>query len=416
LLALFLWVGASLWVRLSPTQEVSLPSPATYEPFLDDYVVYWVAGNMVLDGRTEQLYDLDAIKSAEASAIGRPEDEILLLPYYNPPFVAALFAPLALLPLKASALLFTAVMLATLLAALLVILKRLDNPLEIGLWTAGVLSSLPVFYAVGHGQFSFLVLLIFTATYLLLKKGSDRWAGAMLALLLMKPHLVLLPLLILAYKRRTTALRGFVLGAGALAGLSLLVAGPSFVVDYPRLLLNATTWDDDAGILTWAMYGWNAFFRGILGPEDYGLIGITHLVASLATAWLCLGSWRGEWQPASRDFDLRFAILVMCVLLTSPHLYGQDLIIGVLPGALVYMRWQNHRRLLVAALLLTSWFLLYFHFLLLTSSSLNLVTLAMAVALLSCYAVLPRRARQTNEERIPKASSSPPLEAVADVS
>jgi hypothetical protein len=386
----FLWAGLSTWARLDPSREIALPTEEDYNPFMDDYVVYWTAGRMVLNGNAGRLYDLDAVQSYQAGATGQASYDVSLLPYYNPPFAAGALAVLAVLPLGVSAVVFTGVSLAALGAGLRFLLSRLETRLEVVAWTLGVLSSMPIYYALLHGQLSFLLFFLFVAVYILLKRGSDGLAGATLALLLLKPPLVLLPLLVLALNRRMEALRGFLTCATGLVVASLLVGGPSSLIAYPELLATATTWDDEAGILIWAMFGWNAFFEALTGPADFPIPMLLAGAASIGTLVLCLRAWKGPWNAQSPDFDVRYSILVLGVLLTSPHLYGQDLIIGVIPAALLYGASRDDRnRLVIVALVLAIWAIMRVHVHLLDATGLNFVTLLIFAIFLVARARLP---------------------------
>jgi hypothetical protein len=390
LLLVFLWAGLSIWARLDPSREIALPTEENYNPFMDDYVVYWTAGRMVLDGNAGRLYDLDAVQSYQARATGQPSYDVALLPYFNPPFAAGALAVLAVLPLGVSAVVFTGVSLAALGAGLRFLLSRLETRLEVVAWTLGVLSSMPIYYTLLHGQLSFLLFFLFVAVYILLKRGSDGLAGATLALLLLKPPLVLLPLLVLALNRRMEALRGFLTCATGLVVASLLVGGPSSLIAYPELLATATTWDDEAGILIWAMFGWNAFFEALTGPADFPIPMLLAGAASIGTLVLCLRAWKGPWNAQSPDFDVRYSILVLGVLLTSPHLYGQDLIIGVIPAALLYGAFRSNRdRLVIVALVLAIWAIMRVHVHLLDATGLNFVTLLIFAIFLVARARLP---------------------------
>ena len=391
LLLVFLWAGISIWARLDPSRDIALPTEEDYNPFMDDYAVYWTAGRMVLDGNAGQLYDLDKVQSYQARATGQPSYDVALLPYFNPPFAAGALSGLAVLPLGVSAVVFTGLSLAALGSGLRILLSRLNTRLEVVAWTLGVLSSMPLYYTLLHGQFSFLLFFLFVAVYVLLKRGSDGLAGATLALLLLKPPLVLLPLLVLALNRRMEALRGFLTCATGLVIASVVIGGPSSLIAYPELLATATTWDDEAGILIRAMFGWNAFFEALTGPTGFLIPMLLAGAASIGTLLLCLRAWKGPpWDAQSPDFDVRFSMLVLGVLLTSPHLYGQDLIIGVIPAALLYGAFRSNRdRLVIVALVLAIWAIMHVHVELLDATGLNFVTLL----ILSIFLVARARLR-----------------------
>ena len=384
LIGVFVGVGATLWLRLDPTQKPNLPTVTTYQPFLDDYVVYWSAGRMALESEASGLYNQAAIRYVQASATGQPSWQVADLPFFNPPFIAAMLAPFALLPIKTSAMLFMALSLGTLALTLRYLLRGLPK-LEAGLWTLGILSSMPFYYTMLHGQFSFLLLALFTGVYVLLRRRSDAAAGALLALLLMKPQLLLLPLVILVVDKRFVALRGFAVAAAALGLCSLLVAGLSGSFAYVRLMADATGWHNQNGIAIYAMFGWNAFFTDLLHNTAFSLVTVLSLGAALGTIGFCAAAWRStsQWRDEA-SFDLRYAVLMLGTLLISPHLYGQDLIIAVLPALLLYRSVRDPKmKLAMTGTFVLAWGLMYQHFTLLNATHLNFVTLMMFGLLLS---------------------------------
>src|SRR5688572_10608708 len=61
----------------------------------EDYVVFYAAGGLVREGRGADLYDIEAIVAAEHDAMGRPVGGTGRLAFFNPAFVAAIWAPLS---------------------------------------------------------------------------------------------------------------------------------------------------------------------------------------------------------------------------------------------------------------------------------------------------------------------------------
>ncbi|MPZ50777.1 MAG: hypothetical protein GEU75_16000 [Dehalococcoidia bacterium] len=59
-----------------------------------DYLSFYTAGSLVREGRGDEIYDIDVIQALEEQAVGFQIDRDDILPYFNPPFLAAAFAPL----------------------------------------------------------------------------------------------------------------------------------------------------------------------------------------------------------------------------------------------------------------------------------------------------------------------------------
>jgi hypothetical protein len=97
----------------------------------------------------------------------------------------------------------------------------------------------PVLSAILMGQITFLVLFGVAASMLLIKRGQWFWAGAVLILTSLKPHLVMLvgPYLMfyMAMRKRWAGWLGFG-AAGVLCLVVLFSLRPSWIVDFSALL------------------------------------------------------------------------------------------------------------------------------------------------------------------------------------
>ncbi len=388
-LAFWLWLGATQWAEsLAPRQtslltgrEVSPAIPSFDPPLLDDLVVFYAGAELVRTGNGDLLYDLESIRESEQQIVGR--DTPFVLPFFNPPAFAALLVPLSFLPFGAAAAVFLAASVAAGGVALALLWRIASlKPLTGMLWLTAFLASLAAHDTLLHGQISSFLMLVWVVVFLAVRAGRNRAAGAVLALLLVKPQLALFPIALLVWKRRWRSLQGFAVVALLGAVVSVLVAGPGVIASYPRFLLAAAGVDEANGVSIWGMFGWNAFVRGITGPDRQGLVTALALVLSLATGAVCLRAWAGKWDAASPRFPAQFAALVVAALLASPHLYRQDLVILAVPAALLLIpNRESSLSLPRAAYFMAGWSILFFHFRILPLTGLNLITLLMASAL-----------------------------------
>lgn len=391
-----LWLACGLWSNALDLVLPKLTTPTILGPVLDDYGVFHTAARMVAQGEGSHLYDLETVRQEQAIIYGPPPEKNPLLPFYNPPAFAALLVPLTFLPMNVAAGLFLMVSVGALLAAGW-LLWRHSRLRGVGtwLWVAAVVSFLPLQDAIYHGQLSFFLLFIWTASFLLFARGRERLAGATLALLLIKPHMMILPLVILLWKRRWQALQGVALTAAGGIILSVLASGPGILWTYPNFLREAAGWDDSNGIAIWFMFGWNGLFRALLGPGQHATVSLWALALSVPTVLACLVAWRGPWDASGRGFGTRFAALVLAVLLINPHLYRQDLSMLLLPAALVLgAAVRPGWRLSLSLYLLVGWLGILYHFVLLDALRFNLTVVNMALFLVLCVlATVPGRLR-----------------------
>jgi hypothetical protein len=174
-------------------------------------------------------------------------------------------------------------------------------------------------------------------------QGQPGKAGLALALGLVKPQLVLLPLLLLVWKRDWAALRPFVAVAAAMALVSMAVSGPAVLLEYPRFLLQSTSWTGD-GVNYRIMYNWGslvAHTTGVTPPPALPLYAL-----QLATLALLAWAWRGPLQPRSPRFPRLVGLTLVASLLISPHLYLPELSLLAVVLALVALSCREQPRAL----------------------------------------------------------------------
>jgi hypothetical protein len=389
-----LWLALGLWSNALNYVSPKLTTQTTLGPALDDYGVFHTAARMVAKGEGSDLYNLEVVHEEQAITYGPPPEKNPLLPFYNPPAFAAVLVPLTFLPINVAASLFLLASASALVVAAW-LLWRYAHLRGIGtwLWVTAALSFLPLQDTIYHGQLSFFLLFTWTASFFLFAQGRDRLAGGTLGLLLVKPPLLLLPLAILVWKRRWRALQGAAAMVGGAVVLSVLASGPAILWQYPSFLRQAAGWDDINGIAIWFMFGWNALFRASLGAGQQATVSFWAVVLSVPTVLACLAAWRGPWETSSRRFGTRFAALVLAVLLINPHLYRQDLVILLLPAALMLGAAQGQGwRFSLSLYLVVGWLGILYHFVLLNALGVNLTVLNMALFLTLCVvASLPGR-------------------------
>ncbi len=390
-LILVLTPAIRLWTNHLPLKESVFGIPSLDDPRLDDFAVFYSAGDLIRRGAGEEIYDLEAIRTGQEQLTGRIIDRQTVLPYLNPPFFAAALVPLTTLPFAAAAGIFTALS-GLALAAALFVLSRLGklSPLAGLVFVLAVLASVPVHDTFLHGQTSFFLLLSWADGLLLLTRGRKFEAGLALGLLLLKPQLALLPVAFFLMRRDWSLLRGFAASGLSTLVVSVLVSGPGILGSYFHRLLEAGQWDERNGISTWGMFGWNAFVRATVGPGEEALSLTATIALCALTVFVCAWVLVPRFPVRSREFAAQYGVVAVASLLLSPHLYSQDLVIAVVPIFILLSvvgkpfdtpAWKSWA--LGASLLL------FFHFSILARIGLNFTTLNLVVLLAALsFAVL----------------------------
>jgi hypothetical protein len=265
--------------------------------------------------------------------------------FFNPPPV--------LLPLRAAVLLPylpSRVLWATLSAGMLLFSAALTadacgwrpTPRQAARGAWWILWAIPTVLLVPlTGNFSAVVLLGLALALWLFGRGHDGWAGASLALTLVKPQLAFLTLPLLLYRRRTRAAAGFLVAAVAAVALSLPVVGPGTYRDY------VTVQQDVAGWTT----GNQALQLDVPGVHGLFLQAWPGSAPANAAAWCCMVAlvaalawyWRGPWRPGTPRFAVGWALLVLVTLLVSPFAHSYDQVLLILPMTVCYAHWRSAR-------------------------------------------------------------------------
>ncbi len=388
-----LWLAVGLWLALHTALYPALANERAPGPALDDFGVFYAAATMVRDGRGAELYDIDAIVREEARVYGREVEHTPVLPYFNPPAFAAALVPLTWLPPGTAAAIFLALTTGALVAGLALLWRRSRLGIPGGWAALGMLVAFqPVRDTFFHGQPSFLLFFGFAGAFVAFASGRERLGGALLGLLLLKPNYALVPVAILLWKRRWTALAGFGSTAAIWLALSLVGGGLSSLWTYPAFLWRAASWDDMNGISIAGMFGWNGLVRTLLGPGRHDAVSVWTLALSVPTLSALALAWAGPWNARGQRFAAQYGAVVLASVLVNAHVYRQDVIVTAVPAFLLLSATSGRTRWAVVAALSGAWLLLAYHFPLARETSVAPTALAIAALLYLCTWLARKRA------------------------
>jgi Glycosyltransferase family 87 len=202
-------------------------------PHANDFRLYYTAGQLGLHYGWSHLYDL-GLQSRLLADLG-------FQPYLNPPLMAWVALPFSFLPFVTAHLLWTLLLLAALAGAWWLLKPEGQKPRIF--WLLGFLALFPAAFSIGIGQPHALIVLAMALSVRLHQRGNEGWAGAILAVVWLKPQLAfLLPLGLLA-ARQWRMLFGLGIAGGLLGLLQLAAVGPVGLAQYLQALQLATTWD-----------------------------------------------------------------------------------------------------------------------------------------------------------------------------
>jgi hypothetical protein len=295
-------------------------------------------------------YDDDAQLRAILAAKGYGPDHVEQgspwYRYYNPPVFSLLLAPLTLLDVRAAFGIMLVINLggfALLLRVLHKILK--DRPTIFWFLAAAVSTSVPLNYALWHGQPTLFLAALFGLALLAVEKQSSARAGVYWALMIVKPHWLAITALVLPFRDR----RALISFAPVLAMLMtpFLFLGPDGIADYTRLLFSRAEGDVADASFAEAVLSWPGFLRGLMGEA--------RPVEALLMSGLSLTFFALIFRRGARS-DLLPLACGLTAVLVIPHSHPQDWIV-LAPGLAFLLRRRYGLELAVSSALILGLFL-----------------------------------------------------------
>ena len=317
MLAIFMGLGLLYgWVSLWLGHHPGAPADPSGLPGPTDFLSFWTAGRFVWQGHPAYAFDLTALRLAEdRTAIMQPN--AVLAFFYPPPFLL-LCLPFALLPYLAGFAAFVAAQIAALVLMLRRILPETWGYLPVLAFPGLLLNA-------ATGQNGFVSASCFAAALLLL----ERWptaSGAILGLLVVKPHLALAVPVTLLCARRWSALFACAVSAAAFAALSWVVLGTAawagFLHAAPDIRAALELHEEDWGKLQ------SVFTSArILGAPLMAAYVVQAALAAVVLIALAAACAR---RPGAGP---ETALLATAALLCTPHVLDYDLAVAGVPLA-----------------------------------------------------------------------------------
>jgi Glycosyltransferase family 87 len=228
-------VLAGIFLPFAAWTVLPMLSDVLYHPDVSDFRLYYMGAQLGLGYGWSHLYD----PPLQAALLGRLH--LFFQPFLNPPIMAWVALPLSFLPFQVAHVIWTVILLASLVGAWWLLKPEGEGPRVF--WLLGFLALFPAAFSIGIGQPQALVLLALALAVRLHERGHEGWAGAVLAAVWLKPQLAfLLPVGLIA-ARQWRMLLGLAVAGGLLGVAQLVALGPSGVEQYLRVLQVASGWD-----------------------------------------------------------------------------------------------------------------------------------------------------------------------------
>lgn len=296
-----------------------------------DYIQFYVMGSLVLDGRTDAIYD----PAAHIEEGRRRIDPQLQLyashPNYGPQ-VALAFAPLALLPFAWSLGVFLALAIFCYAISVWIVWRECEALRSYGAVVAVVAAASPLLFTViRYGQASAFSLLMWSVAFVALRRQRPFVAGLVIGGLAYKPQLgIVLGFAVLA-ARQWRVLGGALASCAAQLGVAWLTAGTQTLERYFAELWTLALNPQLVEIYPTESHSLRGFFQLLIPSAP--IVAACSLVVLVAVLIVAIRNWTG-----AAPLGLRWAVLMLLTILASPHLITYDLVLLTVP-LLVFAAW-----------------------------------------------------------------------------
>ncbi|HEY6445142.1 MAG TPA: glycosyltransferase 87 family protein [Acidobacteriaceae bacterium] len=300
-----------------------------------------------------QLFSLDAQQQVQTTRISPGQ---FTLPFFHPAYEALLFVPFSLLPYPAAYAAFAIFNVALIAACMIAGFRVVFVVIPFLQPRPGMLAFffLPLWLAVLQGQDSILFLLLLILAWNQLDDGDELRAGLLLAAALFKFQIALPLALLLAIRQGGRFVKGFLLGALAVAALSFACSpqAPARFIGLIRGSALAGTRQGGPGYQGYIFPQQMANLRGLFFALFGGHLSARSLMlVTLSASVLLLAFVALRMRRVENDL-LAFAAALMACMLTSYHLYPHDLSPLLLPIAAIAVAQRLLKRTLLFVLYL----------------------------------------------------------------
>ena len=315
-----------------------------------DFFAFYTAATLVRKHQPQSLYDASVLTHLQRQIFPQPVGYAGYMPFLNPPSAAVLLSPLAALSEQSARLVWLSISLVLGAACVLVLTWGRGRRIQ-ALAVLVVVASFPTYQTLIEGQWSFVLLLGCLGALAAARRGHYYLAGSALALLWLKPPVLVLVLLWLVLTRNWRTAAGTVGAVLVLTVITLPWAGVSSNMNYLRYLLSVSAAHvagaGAAGQTAWEgalpnMEGLIGLAAAIVGQQNpFAVDAITGLLAAMLVgvfAW----SMRRHWLD--RPIALRYTLAAAgLAFLLDPHLYAQDCVLLLVLVALAFSRMPPSR-------------------------------------------------------------------------
>lgn len=318
-----------------------------------DYLEFFTAGNFYLNNQMSNLYNFYHQYLFQKS-IFAPFESNTLYAYIYPPYDAVFFSLFSFTDYLTGLIIWWVFGLFLILLSVYLLRSEIN---ELGKYTPLKIYCIcflffPTLTWFIYGQNTPVSLILYTIIFVMLRRKNDFTAGAALGLLSFKPQLAIALSFMLLINGRWRALIGGFFSASIIIAAGFIYF-PKSMHDYLNILpylTNLLRMNYDVDILTkvfgfgpelslpyWGIHSFHGFSILLLDNiwrKGADILFIILFIYGISQTYFI---WRhSKWNPATKAWDLGMAATFALGLLISPQLFTYDLMLLLLPFAIVW--------------------------------------------------------------------------------
>jgi hypothetical protein len=280
-----------------------------------DFVAFWAAAKLALAGKGASAFDPQTLVAAQSLASDASWDTYS---WHYPPSFHLLIAPLGLLGFSAAFAVFSACAIGAYIWALRGFAATIPGGLGLAV------AAPPVLFVLITGNASLLWAAAFLFSLSFLVQGRPKSAGAMIALMTLKPQLGLMIPIALVAGRQWRPLLWSVICTAAITALTVAVFGPEYWARFFEAMAATGEQFRVYGQNAVTMITWYAFSRQVGAGHD------TATAVQVLSLAVSAGAVGVLWSRRAVAMDLKIAGLCLAILTSTPYAYQYELVLAVL--------------------------------------------------------------------------------------
>lgn len=284
------------------------------ESYFIDFIAFWAAGKLALSGEALAVWDAEAFRVAQDSALRHR----LLMPWYYPPSFHLAVTPFGLFPFSVAYGLWIVLSLGTFWA----VLRR------VAATAMPVLIVAPAFWLnlqLGNNA----ILFASCIALAMISLQNPVRSGLSIAAISLKPALGPMIAVAMLAAGRWRIILWVTIASVTMAGVATMLFGVDYwPLFFMGLRIAMNRMQDDPDLVT-NMISWYAFARFAGASMETALMVHLAFAAGIAVATIAL------WRTEAPDPNWRAACLALAVSLTSPHAFYYEMVFALV--ALAFM-------------------------------------------------------------------------------